>query len=122
MPNKFLIYLMPILIIAISIFIMTSGNWIKHSFGEGDKVYETVQSIEKKVKAGQWEGAASDMEYLQKAWHRVVNRIQFSVEREMINQMTEVLYSLKGSIEAEDYPSTQQHISYFEVLWDEMGR
>ncbi|WLR50396.1 DUF4363 family protein [Bacillus tianshenii] len=117
-----LIYIISGLFIVVSIVVMTSGQWVKDSYSKNDQVLEAVQAIEAEAKQKNWERAEEKAEYLTKAWEKVVNRIQYSVERESINDVTASIYQMKGAIEAKDASAVQQNTAYFYKLWKELGR
>ncbi|OEH94027.1 hypothetical protein [Bacillus solimangrovi] len=111
-----------IVFLVVSISIMISGQWLKNSFHENDQLFETVQSIESDIKKENWVQAENDIDYVTTAWRLVVNRIQFSVERELINEITTTIYYMKGGIQARDRSVVQQNIAYFYILWEGVGK
>ncbi|MNC82891.1 hypothetical protein D3C75_1366010 [compost metagenome] len=54
-------------------------------------------------------------------WHRIVNRIQFSVERESIYDILGALARIQGGIAAQDDQAIMEEIYYFYALWDNLG-
>ena len=121
MKQKVFLIVLPTFIIILSILTMTSGAFLKQSFGENDKVMDTAKTLEQQLEKRNWQQAKNDVSDMLHAWDQVVSRVQFSVEREMINQITETLYKLKGSIFAEDYSAAMQQLHYFYILWEQMG-
>jgi len=77
--------------------------------------------LEKQVEAKQWTQAKSEIEYALKAWDRIVNRIQFSVERETIYDILGTLARMKGGVAAKDDKAIMEEIYYFYVLWENLG-
>ncbi|WP_458461175.1 DUF4363 family protein, partial [Paenibacillus sp.] len=90
-------------------------------FGTQDRLLESIQTLEKQVEGKQWSAAKLQIDYAMKAWERIVNRIQFSVERETIYEILGILARIKGSIAAEDDQAIMEEIYYFYVLWDDLG-
>ncbi|PQP81684.1 hypothetical protein C0Q44_18490 [Paenibacillus sp. PCH8] len=122
MKTRFwLLYVTPILLLLIFIAIMASGALLKKPFGTQDRLMESVQTLEKQVDAKQWNAAKSQIDYAMQAWERIVNRIQFSVERETIYDILGTLARIKGGIAAEDDKAIKEEIYYFYALWDNLG-
>ncbi|OMF61381.1 DUF4363 family protein [Paenibacillus sp. FSL R5-0766] len=123
MKTRFwLLYVLPIFLILLFVAIMAGGTYLKKPFGTQDRLLESVQKLEKHVESKQWTAAKSQVEYAMKAWDQIVNRIQYSVEREMIYDILGVLARIKGGIAAEDDQAIMEEIYYFYVLWDELGK
>lgn len=122
MKTRFwLLYVTPILLLLLFIAIMVSGSFLKQPFGTQDRLLESIQTLEKQVESKQWSAAKSQIDYAMKAWKRIVNRVQFSVERETIYDILGTLARMKGGIVAEDDQALMEEIHYFYVLWDDLG-
>lgn len=122
MKTRFwLLYVLPIFLILVFVAIMASGAFLKKPFGTDDRLLESVQMLEKQVEAKQWTEAKSQINYAMQAWDKVVNRIQFSVERESIYDILGTLARMKGGVAAEDDKAIMEEIYYFYVLWDNLG-
>ncbi|WP_434750944.1 DUF4363 family protein [Paenibacillus amylolyticus] len=119
--HKWLIYTLPILILLLFITIMVSGPWLKKPFGTQDRLLESVQMLEKQVQDKQWVPAKAQVEYAMQAWDRIVNRIQYSVERESIYDILGALARIQGGIAAKDDQAIMEEIYYFYALWDNLG-
>ncbi|MCD5322868.1 MULTISPECIES: DUF4363 family protein [Pontibacillus] len=120
--NRFFLYAIPILTLAIFIVIMTGGFWLKQPFGEQDRVFESFQKLEDYTKGEEWEKAQEEVDYTAKAWKKVVNRIQFSAEREYMLDIAGVIAKIEGSIRIQDKEAIIQEIYYFYSLWENLGR
>lgn len=116
-----LLYVVPIVLILIFCAVMATGAILKKPWGENDRLVESVQSLEKQVEAKQWTQAKSEIEYALKAWDRIVNRIQFSVERETVYDILGTLARMKGGVAAKDDKAIMEEIYYFYVLWENLG-
>jgi hypothetical protein len=122
MKTRFwLLYVLPIFLILLFVAIMASGSFLKKPFGTEDRLLESVQTLEKHVEGKQWTAAKSQIDYAMQAWERIVDRIQFSVERETIYDILGTLARIKGGVEAEDDKAIMEEIYYFYVLWDNLG-
>jgi hypothetical protein len=122
MKTRFwLLYVLPICLILVFVAIMVSGALLKKPFGADDRLLESVQTLQKQVEDKKWTEAKSQIDYAMKAWDKIVNRIQFSVERETIYDILGTLARMKGGIAAEDDKAIMEEIYYFYVLWDNLG-
>lgn len=121
MNTKWFIYGVPILILALSIAVMTSGSLLKKPLLADDDVFRLVRELEQVVKQKDWALARAKSAEASKAWHHVVNRIQFSVEREMIMEISGTLARIKGAAEAEDEQSVLTEVYYFYDLWNNLA-
>lgn len=107
--------------LSIFIFIMAGGSLLKKPIGEDDRILEAIQELEKHVKNKEWKEAKNRIEYVGKGWNKVVNRIQFSVEREYMFEISGTIARIKGGIEVEDDKAIMEEIYFFYDLWDNLG-
>ncbi|MDM5277377.1 DUF4363 family protein [Paenibacillus silvae] len=119
--QSWLLYAIPIVMLLLFIAIMVSGTWLKKPFGTQDRLFESIQLLEKHVQDKQWTKAKSQVDYAMQAWDRIVNRIQFSVERETIYDILGALARMQGGIAAKDDQAIMEEIYYFYALWDNLG-
>lgn len=120
--RKWLLYLIPIVFLLFSIGLMAGGSILKHPLGEDDRLLEAVQKLEADVKHKQWDQANDHIEYALKAWNKVVNRVQFSVEREYMLEISGALARIKGGIKAEDDKAIMEEVYFFYDLWGNLGK
>ncbi|BFH16261.1 DUF4363 family protein [Paenibacillus melissococcoides] len=102
--------------------ILGSGNFLKQPLGKEDRLLEAVQSIEQHIEKKNWNQAKDKIEYASNAWKRIVNRIQFSVEREYMYDISGILSRIRGGIVAKDDAAVMEEIYFFYELWDNLGR
>ncbi|MFS0868926.1 DUF4363 family protein [Paenibacillus xylanilyticus] len=122
MKTRFwLLYVLPIFMLILFIAIMASGSFLKNPLGTEDRLLESVQTLEKQVNDKQWTEAKSQVDYAMQAWDRIVNRIQFSVERETIYDILGTLARIEGGVTAKNEEETLVEIHYFYVLWNNLG-
>ncbi|CAI6051271.1 hypothetical protein PAECIP112173_01400 [Paenibacillus sp. JJ-100] len=119
--KTWLLYAIPILMLLLFISIMVSGPMLKKPLGKHDRLLESVHLLEKQVQEKQWTQAKAQVDYAMHAWDRIVNRIQFSVERESIYDILGALARMKGGIAAKDDQAILEEIYYFYALWDNLG-
>ncbi len=120
--RKLLIYLVPIVFLLISVGLMAGGSLFKHPLGENDRLFEAMKSLEADVRNKDWDQAGDEIDYGLKAWGKVVNRIQFSVEREYMFEISGTLARIRGGIEAEDDKAIMEEIYFFYDLWENLGK
>lgn len=120
--KKFLLYLIPILTLAFFIFIMNSGSLLKKPIGNEDRLYEAVLQIEADIREKNWDKASKNIDYAETAWKKIVRRIQFSVEKEYIIEISGTLSRIKGGIKFEDDKAIMEEIYYFYELWDKLAK
>lgn len=121
MKRKILLYTIPTLFLLVAVGIMISGSILKEPLGEDDHVIDALQELETDVKAANWVQAKDQVDEVSQAWSKVVNRIQFSIERQKMREIDNSIFRLKGSIEAEDEQSALIEIYFVYEMWDELG-
>ena len=102
--------------------VMGSGAFIKKPFSKNDDVMKQIRMIEQSVKKSEWDDASSRLDKSFRAWGKVKNRIQFSVERDFLEEMDSELGVLKGAIKAEDEKYAILTVEKIRVLWEELGQ
>jgi hypothetical protein len=120
--KKYIIIAIPILMIAIFILIMVSDNFLKKPMGDDDDVPAFIQSIIQDIISDKWDSAEDKTEQLSKAWRKVVNRIQFSAEKDEINEFDMNLARLRGAIIAKDKSNAIMELTEAKEHWDNVGR
>ncbi len=101
---------------------MTSANLLKEPLGKDDRLLEAIQELEENVNHKRWQASQKNLVYAEKAWHKVVNRVQYSVEREYMYQISETLARMKGGIKAKDEETIMAEIYVFYDLWKNLGK
>ncbi|MED1600379.1 DUF4363 family protein [Alkalihalophilus marmarensis] len=119
--RKFLLYAIPILFMIVSFSIMISGMWLKEPLGSDDHLLSYIQNVEENVKAENWEQADQEHQKAQHAWRKISKRVQYSVERDDMMAITEVLSRIEGGIKAKDEPTIMPDIYYFYGIWKDLG-
>jgi len=121
MTRKWLINLVPVIFFIISISVMAGGSVLKNPLGENDHVFDAVQQIEHHAKNEDWTQARERARYAVSAWEKVVNRIQFSVERDHMIEISGTLARIQGGVEARDKNAILEEVYYFYDLWRNLG-
>lgn len=122
MKKKALVLTLTCVILAVFIFIMTSGELFKQSFGDGDDVETLLQELDDDIVEGNWEKGLADIEKLKSAWSKIEKRVQFSVERIDIEGMGLSIARLKGSIRGENPDESLISLEELKAYWDHLEK
>lgn len=111
-----------LLALIIFIIIMTTGSILKHSFHEKDRVMYHVEQLYSDILNKKWTEAYHRLDDVQEAWKHVVRRIQFSAERNEINDFKINLERVRGFIVAKDQGGALADLAEIVFIWQELGR
>ncbi|MEI3604088.1 DUF4363 family protein [Pseudogracilibacillus sp. SE30717A] len=114
--------IIPIILIAIFIAVMTTGALLKRPFGTEDDVMELIAKMETEVLNNEWDKASQHLDEAKKAWTKVVHRIQFSAERGEISTLHKSLDRTEGFIKAEDVGGAMAELAEARHIWKELGK
>ena len=99
---------------------MNSGNLLKQPFQ--DSFLKCLSEAKTHVNERRWDKATRDIKETQSIWDKVVKRVQFSVERDEINNLQHSLARLKGYIEARDQPGAFAELEEVKETWNDLGK
>ncbi|HHW13056.1 MAG TPA: DUF4363 family protein [Firmicutes bacterium] len=111
----------PSVILAIFILFMNSGTFFK-KYGLTEPVPFYFQRIEQMITRGEWQEAAANLNRLESAWRRAVRLLQFSEERDEINNFQHSLARLKGYVAAEETGGALAALYELEETWADLGK
>ncbi|WP_158217534.1 DUF4363 family protein [Lottiidibacillus patelloidae] len=117
---SWLYFVIPIILLGVSIFIMTSGYWWKMT-DESNEIIALVNEIEELVLEGKWVDADNKILKTSKVWEKNIRIIQYGVERDRIFEIDETLAKMKGAIKTKDKSSVIQEVHVFYKIWDDLG-
>lgn len=120
--RRFIFYLIPTVTLLVFVIIMNAGVYMKKSWSELDDVLKHIESTKKSIKTSNWEEAKGNTEKIEKAWEKILPRIQLSVEREQINNFEVSIARLKGFLEAKDKAGCLAELSEAKEHWTDLGR
>jgi hypothetical protein len=120
--RRILITVLPIVTLALFIFVMQSGNILKRPLGEDDNIPESIDDIIIAVNNDEWDEANGRLIGLENAWSKVVKRVQFSSERDEINMLSTSIARLRGAIEAEDKAGALMELYEAYNHWTQLGK
>lgn len=120
---KFLLYkIIPTAALLLFMLIMNSGDYLKGLIGGGNNVSGYFSDLKKDIASNQWTKAAVDLEQMESNWRRVVKWIQFSEERDQINNFQHTAARLQGYILARDQAGAYAELEELKETWDDLGR
>lgn len=120
--KKFIIYAGSISMIVLFVAIMGSGNFLKKPLTYNDDVMKQVNLVEESVNKSQWQDAEIEINKGLASWEKVKNRIQYSVERNYLEDIEGEMASLKGAIRAKDRDTAIITIEKIRRMWRELGK
>ena len=118
--KKFFSFIPGILILALFVVIMLSGNFLKTPRNPSEDVVAFANTAIKHINNDKWQEAEDDITNLRKAWDKILPRIQFSVEKDEILSINTLIARLNGSLMTKHKPSAL--MSLYEILenWKEL--
>ena len=120
--GRFLLYkVIPALILAIFVVLMNSGTFLKKPLGQIDNVPKYFSLLQASIRQSKWTEAADYLEKMQAAWGKVVPRIQYSEERDEINNFQHSLARMKGYVEARQKAGALAELKEVEETWNDLG-
>jgi hypothetical protein len=120
---KFFLYkIIPTAALLLFMLIMNSGDYLKGLIGSGNNVSGYFSDLKKDIASNQWTKAAADLERMESNWRRVVKWIQFSEERDQIDNFQHTAARLQGYILARDQAGAYAELEELKETWDDLGR
>ncbi|MBU3197974.1 DUF4363 family protein [Clostridium estertheticum] len=120
--KKFITYFIPIVTLTVFVLIMLGGNYLKKPHNPSEDVIAFVNLSIKHAKVENWDKLEQDIASIDIAWKKVIPRIQFSVERDEMYNISLNLASLRGSIASKDKSSTLIELNEMVENWDELTK
>jgi len=112
----------PVATLIVFILVMISGNFLKKPLGGDDDVPGSIEKTIRSVIDENWDEAGTMADQLQRAWDKVVARVQFSSERDEINALSMNLARLRGAIIAKDKSGALMELKEAYEHWEELGK
>lgn len=120
--KKFISYAIPIVTLTIFVLIMLGGNYLKKPRNPSEDVVSFVELSIEHAKSEKWDMLEQDIVSIDTAWKKIIPRIQFSVERDELYNISLNIASLRGSIASEDKASTLIELNQIIENWDELTK
>lgn len=115
--RKFWMYTIPALVLVGFMLFMNSGDYLKKPMSANDDVPYHLKQLETDVMREDWQAAGQDLDQLNQAWSQVRARIQFSVEKDEVQNINVGLARLEGYLAAEDQSNSLAEISEIREHW-----
>lgn len=120
--RKLIVYATPIVLLLISVLIMHSGIFLKKPMHGNDDFQHYLNKVQTNVLEEQWNEAGINLQKLKNAWRQIINRIQFSVEKDEISRLSANLARMGGAMEAKDKGGVLIEVGEAREFWDELGK
>jgi hypothetical protein len=120
--RRFLVIAIPLATIILFLAVMLSGNYLKQPLGNNDDIPGLIDALIRDIQNEQWEIVGQKADELNKAWEKVVSRVQFSAERNEINNFNITLARLQGAILEKDRLSAIIELKEAYEHWSQLCR
>jgi len=120
--RKWIITFGSIGLLLLFIAVMGSGAFLKKPIIGEDDVLKQFDQIEESISKNNWSQAGEQMNKQFTIWEKVKNRLQFSVERDIIEEIDHDLAVLKGAIQAKDKKLFIEIVEKIKVIWNDLGK
>lgn len=119
--RRIILYLIPAVTIVAFALYLGSGEYLKKPTGNEDDFPHYLRLLKEDVNNEDWEAASSDLDKLEAAWNKVLQKIQYTAERTQIQEITSGIARVKGAIGARDKAIALVEISELESHWNALG-
>lgn len=119
--RRFLTIAIPIITLALFIVIMLSASFLKKPMGQEANVSQLLEDLIQNINKEDWDKASYEVNALDQAWKKVLKRIQFSSERDEINNINTDIARLRGSVSAMDKASSLMELEEAYNHWNNIG-
>lgn len=119
--KKFIFYLIPTAALVLFSLIMLSGNIMKKPRNGDEDFPKYLETVKADVNSSQWENADANLDKASAAWDKIAKRVQFSVERDEINEIKMNLSRIDGAITAQDKSNAIIELSEAKMHWDNLA-
>ena len=116
-----MIIAIPIVTLIFFIIVMLSGDILKRPLGADDNIPLCIETVVQDIKQENWETASQNTDKLNKVWEKVVKRVQYSAERDEIDDLSMSIARLRGAIQAEDKATGLTELSEAYEHWKMLG-
>lgn len=120
--RKFLVITIPVVTIALFVFIMLSDKISKNPLTNNDNIPFSIAEVKKEIEMNNWREAKIKTDNLSKTWDKVVKRIQFSAEKDEINGFYKNISRLQGAIQAMDKTNAYMELNEAYEHWENLGK
>jgi hypothetical protein len=119
--KKIVAVLIPVLLLVFFILIMIGDPFLKKSFSEDDNVPAIIKEIKADVINDNWADAKVGVDELEEAWNIITSRVQFSTDRQVLDDGDLSIVRMKGFVEANDSAGTLAELGAVKRHWTHIG-
>jgi len=119
--RKFMVIAIPVVSLLIFIAIMLSGYLLKKPLGDDDNIPEAIDELIETIQMEKWDEAGIKVKELSDKWKRIVNRVQFSSERDEINFFSMSLARLEGALLVRDKVNAVLELKEAYEHWNQLA-
>lgn len=120
--RRFLVIAIPIVTLVFFVMVMLSGDILKQSLVGDDNIPQSLETIKQAVDHENWEAANQNTDNLNRVWDKIVNRVQYSSERDEINAFSMNIARVRGGIQAKNKSIVLTELSEAYEHWKELGK
>lgn len=120
--RRFLVISIPIVTVALFILIMLSDKYFKKSLSNDDNIPVSIDLVRKEIEDDNWKDAHEKTNQLSSAWDKVAKRVQFSAEKDEINDFNKSIARLRGAITAKDKSNAFMELNEAYEHWVNLGK
>ena len=113
---------LPIVTLVLFVMIMLSSNILKQSLVGDDNIPQSIETVVQDINHENWNAANQATDNLSRVWDKVVKRVQFSAERNEIDDLNMNIARLKGAIQAKDEAGGLTELSEAYEHWKNLGK
>lgn len=113
----------PVVTLIVFVLIMLSGSYFKKQvIGTEQDFIAHIETIKSNVEKSQWEEAMKNTYILDDTWQEIIKKIQFSEERDQMNNIDINIARLKGAINANDKTNALLELAEAKMHWKNVGK
>ena len=91
-------------------------------FGMDEDIPKRMDAIIQEVNQEEWEEASKETKELKQVWKKMIQRMQFSSERDEINDLNVSIERLRGAIDAQDQADALMEAYESKDHWESLGK
>lgn len=118
---KIAYYIVVVLLMALCLAVMNGSDYLKKAHSDLDNVPLHLSQVKSAVEREDWNRANHDYLALKTAWQKIKPRIQFSVEKDEMNDIDFGLARLGAYIRWEDKTESWVEVSEIETHWKDLN-
>lgn len=120
--RKFFVIAIPIVTLALFILVMNSDMILKYPLENDDNIPVSIQKLQQDIQNEKWEEANKKTDELSVSWKKVVKRVQFSAEKDEINEFSMNIARLRGAIMTKNKSSAVMELTEAYEHWENIGK